>query len=132
MQGSKMNSSLKLFTSKQILVSWIFGTITLSSLMILTNSIKLKKGVKSSIFFFIATAMMPIYNSIENENITNLIFFNQLSSLLTLFIFIPIRSSMKQELDFSNNAKYNNNFVLLINLIFFHLLYIVLYIIFYI
>lgn len=110
-----MKSKLKVFTAKQIIYSWIFGTMVLSSLMILINSIKIKKDILGSFFFFFASFMTLIYHINQNNNVIDLFIFNQINSILTtLLIIIIMKKSSYKEL-ISNYDKYKGFTIIVIN-----------------
>lgn len=122
-----MKYEVKIFTEKQIIYSWIFGTMVLSTLMILINSIKLKKDIAGSIFFTIAAFTTLIYNASQHNNIIDLFIHNQLSSILTtLLIIILMKKSSYKDLT-NKYDKYDELTIIIVNSTFLTSIYVIIY-----
>lgn len=110
-----MKSKVKVFTETQIIYSWIFGTMVLSTLMILINSIKLKKDIAGSIFFTIAAFTTLIYNVAQSNNIIDLFIFNQLSSILTTLLIIILMKKSSYKDSINKYDKYDGLTIIIVN-----------------
>lgn len=126
-----MNLISKIFTPRQIVISWIFGTMILSSLMILYNNMKLKKDICSSIFLFTMTVVGLVFNIHQDDNIVSFVIFNQLSSIMTVLLVIPIKKDMNRSIKIEIFPKFSNIFTFNMNSFFIFSLYSSIYFIFY-
>lgn len=118
-----MKSKLKVFTEKQIIYSWIFGTMMLASLMVLINNLKIKKDIPGSFFFFFATFMNLIYHISQNNHVFDLFIWNQLSSLLTIFLVIILMNKSSYKESIRDYDKYKVLTVININIFFLIFMY---------